>query len=275
MPSIAEILQFKYPGKLQNGQIVVQNDGAGDYIKTWNMGSIAKPTNDQIQALVTDPEYISNLALYNRVNAADGYGTLSNQLDMIYKDLRDGTQLWQQFIGNIKDVKYPKNGTATTPPNVTAILTQKRNSPSSAFKEVAIVKSTGSQAIAGTAKMTVAMSSEVSDPNNAFNNNVYTAVTGGLYEVSAFCQLTNYAILGVVGNYTWSMWLTQTGSSTASTTIGSYTHGYLGAVPGSMQGTYMIYLAAGDTVSLQVSKTDATSLNVTFAYISVKKICEA
>lgn len=275
MPSITDILRFKYPGKLENNQIIVQDDGEGPYVSKWNMGSIAKPTDSQIQAYVNDADYKSNLAIYNRINAPDGYGTVNDQIDMIYKDLRDGTQLWQQKIGNIKDVLYPKTGIPTVAPNVTAILTQKRNSPSAAFKEILIAKSATPQAIAGTAKVRVVLATKISDPNTSFTNSVYTALTGGLYEVTAFAQVTNYAIVSLLSNYRWDLAVTQTGTSTASTVLGSYNHGTLAAVAGSLQGTYMVYLAAGDTINLDISKTDATSLNVTFAYLNVKKISDA
>jgi hypothetical protein len=32
----------------KNGTIVLQNDGEGDYIKSWNHSSLAKPTQEQL-----------------------------------------------------------------------------------------------------------------------------------------------------------------------------------------------------------------------------------
>ncbi len=269
--NISEILNFKYPNEIKNGQIVLQDDGQGPYIKTWRMGSIPKPTNEEILAWQTDATVTENKALYNRVNAADGYGKIEDQLDMIYKDLRDGTQLWQQKIGNIKDVLYPKTGIATTPPNVTPIVTTKRNSPSASYKEILIATSNATQAIAGTNKVTVSFNTEVSDPNNAFNSNIYTALTGGIYEINGMVQFTNAAIANLNLSYNWQLYVTK---GTTYTLLDSYTHGILAALPGSMRGIAMIPLVAGDTITLQVQKTVSTSLNIVAAYFAVKKISE-
>lgn len=275
MSTISEILAIRYPQEVKNFQIVVQDDGQGQYIKYWNVAGVNKPTIEEVNAYVNDPIYIYNLAIYNRVNAPDGYGPVTDQMDMIYKDLRDGTQLWQQRIGNVKDVLYPTSGIPTTAPNVTAILTQKRNSPSAAFKEVVIAKSSTTQTIPNAAKTKLVFGTKVSDPNTAFVNNTYTSLTGGLYEVTAFAQVTNYALISLVNNYRWDLIVTQAGSISSSTVIGSYNHAALAAAPGSLQGTYMVYLPAGDTISMDIMKTDATSLNVTFAYLNVKKISDA
>jgi len=32
----------------RNGTILLQNDGEGDYIKSWNHSSLAKPTQEQL-----------------------------------------------------------------------------------------------------------------------------------------------------------------------------------------------------------------------------------
>ncbi len=107
--NIIDILRFKYPIQFFNGQIQVQDDGKGLYISKWQMGSIPKPTEEQLLAMADEPGVITNQAIYNRVNAADGYGSVADQLDMIYKDLKNGTNLWEQKIDNIKNVLYPKS----------------------------------------------------------------------------------------------------------------------------------------------------------------------
>ena len=33
-----------------DSNIVLQNDGAGDYIKTWNVSGVAKPSDSQLNA---------------------------------------------------------------------------------------------------------------------------------------------------------------------------------------------------------------------------------
>ena len=85
-----------YEDELDN--FVLQNDGSGDYIKSWNVSGLAKPSDDQItsyNSTATTEE--NNAGIKNTRKLA--YGDLGDQLDEIYKDI----DAWKTRIKSIKD----------------------------------------------------------------------------------------------------------------------------------------------------------------------------
>ena len=89
-----------------DSNIIVQNDGSGDYIKTWNVSGVTKPTDSQLNALATNAtkEY-NNAVIRNTRKTA--YGDIGEQLDLLYKDIvankLDTTGEWAKKIKAIKD----------------------------------------------------------------------------------------------------------------------------------------------------------------------------
>ena len=83
--------------------IILQNDGSGDYIKTWNVSGLAQPTAEQLATYedAANTEDALNTILNNRRNA---YPSIEDQLDDIYHNGIDG---WKATIKVVKD-KYPK-----------------------------------------------------------------------------------------------------------------------------------------------------------------------
>ena len=78
--------------------IVIQNDGAGDYIKVWNVSGVSKPTDSQLSSYDTDAtKEEKNNIIRNTRRAA--YGNIGDQLDEIYKDI----DAWKARIKKIKD----------------------------------------------------------------------------------------------------------------------------------------------------------------------------
>ena len=80
----------------------LQNDGSGDYIKSWSVGGLAKPTDEQLtsyNSAATTEE--NNVTI--RATRRNAYGDIGEQLDEIYKDI----DAWKARIKSIKD-KYPK-----------------------------------------------------------------------------------------------------------------------------------------------------------------------
>jgi len=79
--------------KLQN-----DSDGNGDYIHTWNVSGLDKPTDSQIASYETagNTEETNN-GVRNTRRAA--YGNIGDQLDEIYKDI----DAWKARIKKIKD----------------------------------------------------------------------------------------------------------------------------------------------------------------------------
>ena len=83
--------------------VLLQDDsnGQGPYIKEWNISSVAKPTDEQLNALDSAAD------LSERQNAARSarraaYGDLGDQLDMQYHDSVDGTSTWKDHVAKVK-----------------------------------------------------------------------------------------------------------------------------------------------------------------------------
>ena len=275
--TMQEILRFKYPDAFVgfSPQIRIQDDGAGPYISSWTVPGVPKPTLLEIQAYASDPAFIENRALFYRENdPVNGYKSNREMLLMMYNDLKNGTQTLQQHIGTVNEVIYPTTGIAGSVPDVTPIVVAKRNTTLASIKELAIVYASSTQNISGINKTTLVLDTEIIDANNKFASNTYTALTGGIYEITGFVQVTNLAIISLVSAYTWQLFVTQSGSVNKSTLIDVYTHGILGAIDSAVRGTTMIKLAANDTVVLQVQKSASSGLIASNAQINIKKICD-
>ena len=81
-----------------DSNIILQNDGSGDYIKTWNVSGVSKPTDSQLNALATKATKELNNAVI-RNTRKKSYGDIGEQLDEIYKDI----EAWKARIKKIKD----------------------------------------------------------------------------------------------------------------------------------------------------------------------------
>ena len=86
--------------------IVLQNDGSGDYIKTWNVSGLSKPTDSQLTSADTQAtkDYNNNRIRKTRKKS---YGDIGDQLDLLYKDIvankLDTTGEWAKKIKAVKD----------------------------------------------------------------------------------------------------------------------------------------------------------------------------
>jgi len=82
--------------------VLLQNDGQGDYIKEWNL-DIAEPTQAQLDALESDADdYEYNLGQIEKRKAE--YGTLEQQMENI---MENGVTAEKSRVQSIKE-KYPK-----------------------------------------------------------------------------------------------------------------------------------------------------------------------
>ena len=90
----------------EENNIVLQNDGSGDYINTWNVSGLAKPTDEQIASYETAGNTAETLhgVLNTRANE---YPELKEQLDLLYKDMAadkgDKTGEWFKVVKKVKD----------------------------------------------------------------------------------------------------------------------------------------------------------------------------
>tara|TARA_B100000287_G_C20266309_1_gene636128 strand:+ start:110 stop:436 length:327 start_codon:yes stop_codon:yes gene_type:complete len=87
----------------EQDNIVLQNDGSGDYIRTWNVSGLAKPSDSQLASYETagNTDETNNTV---RATRRVAYGDIGDQLDEIYKDI----DAWKTRIKAVKDAN-PKS----------------------------------------------------------------------------------------------------------------------------------------------------------------------
>lgn len=89
-----------------DSNIVLQNDGSGDYIKTWNVSGVSKPTDSELNALASNATTELNNHVIRKTRKT-AYGDIGEQLDLLYKDLvagkLDATGEWAKKIKAVKD----------------------------------------------------------------------------------------------------------------------------------------------------------------------------
>ena len=81
-------------------KVSLQNDGAGDYIKSWTY-DIAEPTAEQIASYET----AANAAETNNVIDATRqtqYLSWQQQMEMIYKDQKNGTTTFKDHCDKVR-----------------------------------------------------------------------------------------------------------------------------------------------------------------------------
>ena len=96
----------KTESELYSNKIELQDDGSGGYIETWNVDGLAKPNDSQLNALASNATKDLNNAVIRKTRKT-GYGTIGDQLDLLYKDLVagkvDATGEWAKKIKAVKD----------------------------------------------------------------------------------------------------------------------------------------------------------------------------
>ena len=80
----------------------LQNDGQGDYIKSWNVSGLAEPTQSQLDAFQDDADAMKASATLIGTRRR-AYLTWREQLDMMWHDKKDGTTTWEDAIQAVKD----------------------------------------------------------------------------------------------------------------------------------------------------------------------------
>ena len=87
-------------------KVSLQNDGAGDYIKTFTYDGLTQPTADQIASYETDGNTAETLHGVLNTRARE-YPELKEQLDLLYKDMvadkGDKTGEWFKAVKKVKD----------------------------------------------------------------------------------------------------------------------------------------------------------------------------
>ena len=89
-----------------DGNVKLRNDGAGEYIHTWSVDGLAKPSDSQLTTADTQAtkDYNNNRTRKTRKSS---YGDIGDQLDLLYKDIvankLDTTGEWAKKIKAVKD----------------------------------------------------------------------------------------------------------------------------------------------------------------------------
>jgi len=87
-------------------KVSLQNDGAGDYIKTFTYDGLTQPTADQIASYETAGNTAETLSGVLSTRASQ-YKQLREQLDLLYHDMTadklDNTGEWHKHIKKVKD----------------------------------------------------------------------------------------------------------------------------------------------------------------------------
>jgi hypothetical protein len=88
-----------------NTKVSLQNDGSGDYIKTWTY-SFSKPTDSQLATYETAGNTAESNAAIDSKRKTE-YLSWNEQLDKLYHDINDGkldkTGSWYTHIKSVKD----------------------------------------------------------------------------------------------------------------------------------------------------------------------------
>ena len=87
-------------------KVSLQNDGSGDYIKSWTYDGLAQPTAEQIasyESAGNTAETLDDVLSTRRTS----YPDLREQLDLLYKDMAadkgDKTGEWFKAVKKVKD----------------------------------------------------------------------------------------------------------------------------------------------------------------------------
>ena len=86
--------------------IELQNDGSDDYIKSWNVSGLAKPTDEQLASYDSAGDTAETLYSVRKTRGL-AYPELKEQLDLLYKDMAadkgDKTGEWFKAVKKVKD----------------------------------------------------------------------------------------------------------------------------------------------------------------------------
>ena len=83
-----------------NTKVSLQNDGSGDYIKTWTY-SFTQPTDSQIASYETAGNTAEALSGVLNKRQTE-YPSIQDQLDMQYWDNVNSTTTWKDAIAKVK-----------------------------------------------------------------------------------------------------------------------------------------------------------------------------
>ena len=83
--------------------VMLQDDsnGAGPYIKEWNVSGLAKPTDGQLASYETAGNTAETNAGIDATRKSQ-YGSWESQMEMIYKDQKNGTTTFKDHCDKVR-----------------------------------------------------------------------------------------------------------------------------------------------------------------------------
>ena len=81
--------------------IRLQNDGDGDYIKTWSVDGLDKPTDSQLVSYDSAGD-IAETNVGIDATRETQYGSWQSQMEMIYKDQKNGTTTFKDHCDKVR-----------------------------------------------------------------------------------------------------------------------------------------------------------------------------
>lgn len=94
-------IKKNYPD-IRDDQFLLQDDGEGVFLAKWNY-SDSKPSLSDLEELAESEEALAKWENTRR----NAYPDIRDQLDMLYHDLKNSTNTWEQAIDKVKS-DYPK-----------------------------------------------------------------------------------------------------------------------------------------------------------------------
>jgi hypothetical protein len=82
-------------------EVLLQDDGAGSYIKEWNATDKVKPTDAQLNATATEATKLENNAKVDAKRQKE-YLSWQEQMEMIYKDQKNGTTTFKDHCDKVR-----------------------------------------------------------------------------------------------------------------------------------------------------------------------------
>ena len=82
-------------------KVSLQNDGAGDYIKTFTYDGLAQPTAEQIASYETAANAAEANAVIDATRRTQ-YLSWQQQMEMIYKDQKNGTTTFKDHCDKVR-----------------------------------------------------------------------------------------------------------------------------------------------------------------------------
>jgi len=85
----------------EKNNIVLQNDGLGDYIANWSVDGLAKPTDEQLASYETAATTVEANAVIDETRRTQ-YLSWQQQMEMIYKDQKNGTSTFKDHCDKVR-----------------------------------------------------------------------------------------------------------------------------------------------------------------------------